>query len=103
MSLKPDKNGNIVGFIKKEHHEKTKSNYEKTINSLKDRIDGLENSYDKLEKNHEIFKKDYKKKCEDYNKLLNKLEQKNIKKEFFSEYEILKQRNQQYFNKYGNI
>ena len=81
----------------------SENNYEKTINSLRDKIDSLQNSYDKLEKNHEIFKKDYKKKCEDYNKLLNKLEQKNIKKEFFSEYEILKQRNQQYFDKYGNI
>ena len=35
MSLKLDKNGNIVGFVKKEHHEKTKNNYEKTIRNIK--------------------------------------------------------------------
>ena len=103
MSLKPDKNGNIVGFVKKEHHEKTKNNYEKTIISLEDKLDSLQNSYNILEKNNKIFKKEYKKKCEDYNKVLNKLDQKNIKKDFFSEYELLKKRNQQYFDKYGSI
>ena len=75
----------------------------KLLETLKDKLDSLQNSYNILEKNHEIFKKDYKKKCEDYNKVLNKLEQKNIKKEFFSEYEMIIKRNQQYFDKYGSI
>ena len=39
MSLKPDKNGNIEGFIKKEVHEKMKRNYDDTIEKLRYKVD----------------------------------------------------------------
>ena len=31
MSLKPDKHGNITGYVKKEHHEKVSNNLNKRV------------------------------------------------------------------------
>lgn len=103
MSLKPDKNGNIKGFVKKEHHDNIKKNLENKIIFLQDRLDLLENSHSKLENNHEKFVDEYKKKCVDYNKLLIRLEQKNIKKEHYDELQELRSKNKLYFEKYGSL
>lgn len=103
MSLKPDKNGNIKGFVKKEHHDNIKKNLENKIIFLQDRLDLLDNSYSKLENNHEKFVEDYKKKCIDYNKLLNRLESKNIKKEHYEELHDLRTKNKLYYEKYGGL
>ncbi len=103
MSLKPDRNGNIKGFIKQEHHEKTKINLEKKIFFLQDKLDDLNNSYSKLTNNHETIKNEYKKKCIDYNKLLVRLEHKNIKKELYEELQDLKTKYKLYFEKYGSL
>lgn len=85
MSLKPDKNGNISGYVKKEHHEKVTNNLNNKINILQDKYDELNDSFNKLNKNHEIFLLEYKQKCNEYNKLLLKLESKNVKKEVYDE------------------
>ena len=85
MSLKPDKNGNISGYVKKEHHEKVTNNLNNKINLLQDKHDELSDSFNKLNKNHEIFLLEYKQKCNEYNKLLLKLESKNVKKEVYEE------------------
>tara|TARA_B100001094_G_scaffold272065_1_gene277703 strand:- start:188 stop:505 length:318 start_codon:yes stop_codon:yes gene_type:complete len=103
MSLKPDKNGNIKGFVKKDHHDNIKKNLEDKLIFLQDRLDSLENSYSKLEKNHDIFVEEYKKKCIDYNKLLTRLEQKKIKKEHYEELQDLRTKNKLYFEKYGSL
>jgi hypothetical protein len=85
MSLKPDKNGNISGYVKKEHHEKVTNNLNNKINILQDKYDELNDSFNQLNKNHEIFLLEYKQKCNEYNKLLLKLESKNVKKEVYDE------------------
>ena len=103
MSLKPDKNGNIKGFVKKDHHDNIKKNLEDKLIFLQDRLDSLENSHSILEKNHEKFVEEYKKKCSDYNKLLVRLEQKNIKKDHYEELQNLREKNKLYYEKYGGL
>lgn len=103
MSLTPDKNGNIPGYIKKEHHEKTNGNLNKKILLLDNELDKLKDSYKKLENNHNIFLREYKKKCEDYNKVLLKLESKNVKKDLYEEFNILKNKVKKYSDKYGDL
>ena len=103
MSLTPDKNGNISGYIKKSHHEKTNGNLNKKILELNNEIDHLKDSYTKLENNHNIFLSEYKKKCQDYNKVLLKLESKNVKKDVFEEINFLKDKLKKYSDKYGDL
>ena len=62
MSLKPDKNGNIEGFIKKEVHEKMKRNYMDTIENLQYKVDDLKDKMINLQENKEEFKRVYKEK-----------------------------------------
>ena len=85
MPLTPDNNGNISGYVKKEHHDKVTNNLNNKINLLQDKYDELSDSFDQLNKNHKIFLLDYKEKCNDYNKLLLKLESKNVKKDVYEE------------------
>ena len=103
MSLKPDKNGNIEGFVKKEHHDRMIYNSNKKINNLNDELDKIRDSYINLENNHNIFLKEYKKKCEEYNKIVLKLEGRKIKKELLDELNDYKQKCKLYFDKYGSL
>ena len=90
MSCKPDKNGNIKGYVKKEHHDKVSNNLNKRIESMTTELEKLQESYMNLENNHNIFLKEYKKKCEEYNKALLKLETRKVKKELLDELEDYK-------------
>ena len=103
MSLIPDENGNISGYIKKGHHEKVTSNLNKKILNLNIKIDQLNDSYTKLENNHNIFLREYKKKCEDYNKVLLKLESRNVKKDVYEELNNLKNKLKRYNDEYGDL
>ena len=103
MSLKPDKYGNITGYVKKDHHEKVTTNLNKRIESLNNELDKLRDSYVHQENNHNIFLKEYKKKCEDYNKVLLKLETRRVKKELLDELNDYKCKVKLYFDKYGSI
>ena len=103
MSLKPDKNGNIPGYIKKPHHDKITNNLNKKINELNEKIEEQIDSFKQLEDNHNIFLREYKKKCEEYNKVLIKLESKNVKKEIYEEINILKNKLKKYLDKYGEL
>ena len=102
MSLKPDKNGNIEGFIKKEVHEKMKRNYMDTIENLQYKVDDLKDKMKNLQENHEEFKRGYKEKCGDFDKLTLKYEKCNTKG-LIDELEEYKSRYRAYFNKYGNL
>ena len=102
MSLKPDKNGNIDGFIKKEVHEKMKNNYDDTIETLRYKIGDLRDKLNNLQENHENFKKGYKEKCGEFDKLTIKYEKCNTKG-LVDELELYKDRCRAYFNKYGNL
>ena len=102
MSLKPDKNGNIEGFIKKEVHEKMKRNYDDTIEKLRYKVDDLKDSMKNLQENHEEFKKSYDEKCRDFNRLSIKYEKCGTKG-IIDELEEYKSRCRSYFNKYGNL
>ena len=103
MSLKTDKNGNIEGFIKKEHHEKIIYNSNKKINDLNDELNKLRESYINIENNHNVFLQEYKKKCEEYNKILLKLEKRRVKKELLDELADYKNKVKFYSDKYGSI
>ena len=103
MSLKPDKHGNIPGYIKKEHHDKVTGNLNKKIIELNNTIDEKIDSFNQLENNHNIFLREYKKKCEEYNKVLIKLESKNVKKDVYEELNILKNKLKKYSEKYGDL
>ena len=102
MSLKPDENGNIEGFIKKGVHEKMKRNYMDTIENLQNKVDDLKHKMKKLDDNYEEFKRSYKEKCNEFNKLSLKYEKCNTKG-LIDELEEYKIRNRAYFNKYGNL
>lgn len=102
MSLNPDKNGNIEGFIKKEVHEKMKRNYMDTIENLQYKVDDLRDKMKNLQENHEVFKRDYKEKYNDFEKLTLKYEKCNTKG-LIDELEEYKSRYRAYFNKYGNL
>ena len=101
MSLKPDKHGNITGYVKKEHHEKVSNNLNKRVESLKVELEKIQESYVNLENNHNIFLKEYKKKCEEYNKALLILEKRKVKKELLDELEDYKSKVKFYTDKYG--
>jgi len=101
--IKPDKYGNITGYVKKDHHDKVSNNLNKRIESLNVELEKIQESYMNLEKNHNIFLKDYKKKCEEYNKVLLKLETRRVKKELLDELEDYKSKVKLYFEKYGSI
>ena len=103
MSLKTDKNGNIEGFVKKEHHEKMINNSNKKINDLNDELDKLRESYINIENNHNIFLQQYKNKCEEYNKIVLKLEGRKVKKELLDELNDYKSKYKAYSDKYGNL
>ena len=103
MSLKTDKNGNIEGFIKKDHHEKIINNSNKKTNDLIDELDKLRESYINIEKNHNIFLQEYKKKCEEYNKIVLKLEGRKVKTELLNELNDYKSKYKTYFDKYGSL
>lgn len=103
MNLKLDKNGNVDGFVKKEHHEKTVTNLHAKIESIETELEMIRTSYTNLDNNHKIFLKEYKKKCEDYNKLLLKLERKNVSKELMEELDDYKKKVNLYIEKYGVI
>tara|TARA_B100000900_G_C19997283_1_gene480271 strand:+ start:203 stop:514 length:312 start_codon:yes stop_codon:yes gene_type:complete len=102
MSCKPDKNGNIKGYVKKEHHDKVSNNLNKRIESMTTELEKLQESYMNLENNHNIFLKEYKKKCEEYNKALLKLETRKVKKELLDELEDYKSKVKYFTDKYGN-
>ena len=102
MSFKPDKNGNIKGYVKKEHHDKVSNNLNKRIESMTTELEKLQESYMNLENNHNIFLKEYKKKCEEYNKALLKLETRKVKKELLDELEDYKSKVKYFTDKYGN-
>ena len=102
MSYKPDKNGNIKGYVKKEHHDKVSNNLNKRIESMTTELEKLQESYMNLENNHNIFLKEYKKKCEEYNKALLKLETRKVKKELLDELEDYKSKVKYFTDKYGN-
>ena len=102
MSCKPDKNGNIKGYVKKEHHDKVSNNLNKRIESMTTELEKLHESYMNLENNHNIFLKEYKKKCEEYNKALLKLETRKVKKELLDELEDYKSKVKYFTDKYGN-
>ena len=103
MSFKSDKYGNIIGYVKKEHHDKVNNNLNKRIESLTIELEKINESYINLENNHNIFLKEYKKKCEEYNKALLKLEKRRVKKELLDELEDYKNKVKLYSDKYGNI
>ena len=103
MDLKLDKNGNVDGFVKKEHHDKTISNLNFKINSLEHELETIQTSYSNLDNNHNVFLKEYKKKCEDYNKVLLKLERKNVSKELMEELDDYKKKVNLYIERYGVI
>ena len=103
VPVKPDKYGNITGYVKKGHHDKVTTNLNKRIESLNVELEKIQESYMNLEKNHNIFLKDYKKKCEEYNKVLLKLETRRVKKELLDELEDYKSKVKLYFEKYGSI
>ena len=102
MSCKPDKNGNIKGYVKKEHHDKVSNNLNKRIESMTTELEKLQESYMNLENNHNIFLKEYKKKCEEYNKALLKLETRKVKKELLDELDDYKSKVKYFTDKYGN-
>ena len=102
MSCKPDKNGNIKGYVKKEHHDKVSNNLNKRIESMTTELEKLQESYMNLENNHNIFLKEYKKKCEEYNKALLKLETRKVKKDLLDELEDYKSKVKYFTDKYGN-
>ena len=102
MSCKPDKNGNIKGYVKKEHHDKVSNNLNKRIESMTTELEKLQESYMNLENNHNIFLKEYKKKCEEYNKALLKLETRKVKKELLDELEDYKSKVKYFTDKYSN-
>ena len=102
MSYKPDKNGNIQGYVKKEHHDKVSNNLNKRIESMTAELEKIQESYMNLENNHNIFLKEYKKKCEEYNKVLLKLETRKVKKELLDELEDYKSKVKYFTDKYGN-
>ena len=101
MSLKPDKYGNITGYVKKDHHDKVTTNLNKRIESLNVELEKIQESYMNLEKNHNIFLKEYKKKCEEYNKALLKLEKRRVKKELLDELDDYKNKVKFFTDKYG--
>ena len=102
MSFKPDKNGNIKGYVKKEHHDKVSNNLNKRVESMTTELEKLQESYMNLENNHNIFLKEYKKKCEEYNKALLKLETRKVKKELLDELEDYKSKVKYFTDKYGS-
>ena len=102
MSCKPDKNGNIKGYVKKEHHDKVSNNLNKRVESMTTELEKLQESYMNLENNHNIFLKEYKKKCEEYNKALLKLETRKVKKDLLDELEDYKSKVKYFTDKYGN-
>lgn len=103
MTHKQDKNGNIDGYIKKEHHDKMMKNSDIKINKLQGDLENLKFSSEKVDTNFNIFKVEYKKKCEDYNRLVLKLEGKGIKRDIFYELEDKKKQLKCYIEKYGEI
>jgi len=103
MDLKLDKNGNIDGFVKKEHHDKTVHNLSMKIEEKDHELETIRESYVNLDNNHKIFLAEYKKKCEECNKLELKLENKHIKKELLEELEDYKSKFNAYFQLYGKL
>jgi len=57
IQLIPDKDGNIVGFVKKKHHGKMMINSNKKINDLKDKIDESQITIKELSETNEILKR----------------------------------------------
>ena len=103
MDLKLDKNGNIEGFVKKEHHDKTVNNLSMKIEEKEQELETIRESYVNLDNNHKIFLSEYKKKCEECNKLELKLENKNISRDLISELEDYKRKYNAYFQLYGSL
>lgn len=103
MNLKLDKNGNVEGFVKKEHHEKTVNNLLNKLEEKDEELETIRESYMNLTNNHEIFLSEYKKKCEECNKLELKLENKNVSKDLINELEDYKRKCNAYFQKYGSL
>ena len=90
-----DSNEEII--LLKKMNERFKSQRNKVI----EKLSLLQDKYDKLEKNYENFKIDYKRVVEERDK--EKLKNQKKHKDLNDEYEILKKRNKQYFDKYGHI
>ena len=78
-------------------NERFRSQRDKVI----EKLSLLQDKYDKLENNYENFKNDYKRVVEERDK--EKLKNQKKHKDITDEYEILKKRNKQYYDKYGNI
>jgi len=81
----------------KKMNERFRSQRDKVI----EKLSLLQDRYDKLENNYENFKNDYKRVVEERDK--EKIKTKKKHKDVIDELEILKQRNKQYYDKYGNI
>jgi len=103
MLLKLDKNGNVDGFVKKEHHDKIVNNLSKKIEEKEQELETIKESYSNLVNNHGIFLSEYKKKCEECNKLELKLENKNISRDLIKELEDYKRKCNSYFMLYGSL
>ena len=103
MDMKLDKNGNLDGFVKKEHHDKIVNNLSKKIEEKEQELETIKESYSNLDNNHKIFLSEYKKKCEDCNKLELKLENKNISRDLINELEDYKRKCNTYFQLYGSL